>query len=606
MSEAARWSHLKELPLHHAPVDEVMLLIGQDYPDALVPLATVPGGKGEPYAVKTHLGWTVNGPVNASETRGKQQAFFAQSERYERHDRQLEKLWKLESSGLYDDDRAMSVQDKLVTARWEKAATYEDGHHTLPIPFRHEEPRLPDDRRMAELCLGLLGRKLEKNPELSEKIQIEQQVFFTQREWYEQFDQNQERFRELESGGLYEDDRAMPARDKSITARWEETAVYDDGHCALPILFRYEEPRTQDNKRMAETCLNSVSEKLEEDARSSEEFMEGMRDPYGGMSPEDLEGEVITLLRRQLEEQERLRDQDKKTVREKLDRVRQLLIQKIEEFENQQTVDGDERRALRGQVETLRSRLQAGPGSDLEAGLVDSHSRRYKLVCLAACFKLLAWWYEKDASTPRVDASRSQRAEDSLIAHVQEQRYPDEPSTLREGKEVPSSSSLYRLGPSLVNGILVATGRLTNAPLPSRTKEPPIIPHEHPIAEKIVRFTHERTAHSGREYVVAELRRKYWIIEVRGLVKQVLRRCIMCRRQDARPCEQQMGNLPPDRVTPGGPAFMSVGIDYFGPIAVKRGRGREKRYGCLFTCLSSRAVHIEVAESLDSGHGLIH
>ena len=57
---------------------------------------------------------------------------------------------------------------------------------------------------------------------------------------------------------------------------------------------------------------------------------------------------------------------------------------------------------------------------------------------------------------------------------------------------------------------------------------------------------------------------------------------------------------PADRVTPGEPAFTSVGIDYFGPIAVKRGRGREKRYGCLFTCLSSRAVHIDVAESLDT------
>ena len=166
--------------------------------------------------------------------------------------------------------------------------------------------------------------------------------------------------------------------------------------------------------------------------------------------------------------------------------------------------------------------------------------------------------------------------------------------------EVPSSSSLRKLGSSLVNGLIVATGRLTNAQLPSRTKEFPIIPHEHPIAEMIVRFTHEGTVHSGREYVVAEFRRKYWIAGARGLLRQVLRRCVACRRRDARPCEQQMGDLPPDRVTPGGPAFMSVGIDYFGPIAVKRGRGREKRYGCLFTCLSSRAVHIEVAESLDT------
>ena len=67
----------------------------------------------------------MNGPVNASETRGEQQAFFTQGERYERLDQQVERFWKLESSGLYDEDRAMSVQDKVVTTRWEKTATYE-------------------------------------------------------------------------------------------------------------------------------------------------------------------------------------------------------------------------------------------------------------------------------------------------------------------------------------------------------------------------------------------------------------------------------------------------------------------------------------------------
>ena len=168
MSEAARWSHLKGLPLHHAPINEVMLLIGQDYPDALVPLATMPGGKGEPYVVRTRLGWTVNGPMNASETRGEQQAFFTQGERYEQLSQQVERFWKLESSGIYDD-KAMSVQDELVTVRWEKTAMFEDGHYTLPIPFRHEDPQLPDSKQMAELRLRSLRRKLEKNPELSKR-----------------------------------------------------------------------------------------------------------------------------------------------------------------------------------------------------------------------------------------------------------------------------------------------------------------------------------------------------------------------------------------------------------------------------------------------------
>ena len=169
LSEAARWSHLKGLPLHHAPIDEVMLLIGQDYPDALVLLVTVPRENGEPYAVRTRLGWTVNGLMNASETRGELQAFFTQGERYEQLNQQVERFWKLESSGIYDDNKAMSVQDELVTARWEKTATYEDGHYTLPIPFRHEDPQLPDSKQMTELRLRSLRRKLEKNPELSKR-----------------------------------------------------------------------------------------------------------------------------------------------------------------------------------------------------------------------------------------------------------------------------------------------------------------------------------------------------------------------------------------------------------------------------------------------------
>ena len=59
-----------------------------------------------------------------------------------------------------------------------------------------------------------------------------------------------------------------------------------------------------------------------------------------------------------------------------------------------------------------------------------------------------------------------------------------------------------------------------------------------------------------------------------------------------------MADLPEDRLTPEKPPFSFVGIDYFGPLEVKQGRSRVKRYGCLFTCLRTRAIHIEIAHSL--------
>jgi len=63
--------------------------------------------------------------------------------------------------------------------------------------------------------------------------------------------------------------------------------------------------------------------------------------------------------------------------------------------------------------------------------------------------------------------------------------------------------------------------------------------------------------------------------------------------------EQKMSDLPPERCSTD-PPFTYTGVDFFGPLIVKQGRKEVKRYGSLFTCLASRAIHIEIAASLDT------
>ena len=62
---------------------------------------------------------------------------------------------------------------------------------------------------------------------------------------------------------------------------------------------------------------------------------------------------------------------------------------------------------------------------------------------------------------------------------------------------------------------------------------------------------------------------------------------------------QLMADLPSERVTQPEGVFSSVGVDAFGPFMVSRGRAQVKRYGLIFSCLSSRAAHIEMMASLD-------
>ncbi|XP_023807775.1 uncharacterized protein LOC111946875 [Oryzias latipes] len=88
-----------------------------------------------------------------------------------------------------------------------------------------------------------------------------------------------------------------------------------------------------------------------------------------------------------------------------------------------------------------------------------------------------------------------------------------------------------------------------------------------------------------------------WILGCSHAVSSFIYKCVKCRKLRRSAQVQKMADLPHDRVETT-PPFTYCGMDCFGPFYIKEGRKELKRYGLLFTCLCSRAVHIEVLDDM--------
>ena len=75
--------------------------------------------------------------------------------------------------------------------------------------------------------------------------------------------------------------------------------------------------------------------------------------------------------------------------------------------------------------------------------------------------------------------------------------------------------------------------------------------------------------------------------------------CVLCKRLRGRPLNQKMADLPPERTEPAEP-FTHCAVDCFGPFYIKEKRSEVKRWGVLFTCMASRAIHLESVNSMSS------
>ncbi|XP_053690797.1 uncharacterized protein LOC128739342 [Sabethes cyaneus] len=190
-----------------------------------------------------------------------------------------------------------------------------------------------------------------------------------------------------------------------------------------------------------------------------------------------------------------------------------------------------------------------------------------------------------------------------LIRSAQNDSFSQEIITL-SGKQpnLSKSSALYKLNPFLdEHNVIRMQGRISACEYATMdARNPIILPKNHYVSKLIVQDYHERYHHRNHETVVNELRQTFWIPKLRVLFRKVRSHCQICKNLRAAPHPPLMGDLPKARLAAFTRPFSFVGVDYFGPLTVVVGRRIEKRWGVLVTCLTTRAVHLEIAHTLSA------
>lgn len=206
---------------------------------------------------------------------------------------------------------------------------------------------------------------------------------------------------------------------------------------------------------------------------------------------------------------------------------------------------------------------------------------------------------KKTKTKEPLNVEEKRKASCTLIKLAQQNAFREELQILsKKTGKLPCNHKLYQLNPHLVDDVLRVGGRLNKATAPFDVRHPILLPRDSAVTRLILAHCHEKTQHQGRGQTLNEVRANgYWIVGGSKMVAQYIRQCVRCRRACRPPEEQQMADLPFDRVDPS-PPFTYCGMDCFGPFQTKQGRKVQKRYGLLFTCLCSRAVHIEMLEDM--------
>ena len=122
-----------------------------------------------------------------------------------------------------------------------------------------------------------------------------------------------------------------------------------------------------------------------------------------------------------------------------------------------------------------------------------------------------------------------------------------------------------------------------------------LAPRQHLLTQLIVMFYHHKVQHLGIQSTLNKVRLAgFRLIHPYQSVKSIIKPCMICKKFNTLAYNYpKMTDLPRDRVNLVRP-YLIIGVDYTGFILVKSGEQELKYYLLIVTCLSTRAIHLEL------------
>ena len=252
------------------------------------------------------------------------------------------------------------------------------------------------------------------------------------------------------------------------------------------------------------------------------------------------------------------------------------------------------------------------PSEFLEAGVVASVTevhlpqffsrfKSYKLL-LGVVYRLLSvvFRFKREPITQEKLKSKAFKFIFSSMQASYYQREIDFLSSPNEGRETPVLIS--QLGLFLdTDGLLRSRGRIDKCTALGEEAKRPLLCHkDHPVTKLIINDIHCSNKHIGAGATVNALRGSgFWVPKVRFAVNSVLKDCALCKRINTRNFHYpSTPDLPRDRVNLTTP-FHTCGVDFTGHFyCLDAGGLRVKSYILIFTCFTTRAVHLEVLPNM--------